>query len=46
MYQSIRRKASEEFADILLALKLGVEPTDDGKYFMFPNSVVRDEYDR
>lgn len=46
MYQTIRRKISKEFVDILLAKKLGVDISKDGKYFLFANSVVSDEYDR
>ena len=46
MYQTIRRKISIEFADILLAKKLGADISKDGKYFMFNSSVTSDEYDR
>lgn len=46
MYQTIRRKISKEFADILLAKKLGADISKDGKYFLFTSSVTSDEYDR
>lgn len=46
MNQIIRIKASEDFADVLLAKQLNVETSEDGKYFIFPNGIVRDEYDR
>jgi len=46
MQHAIRRKASEDFADILLAKQMNVDTSQDGKYFIFPNGVIRDEYDR
>jgi len=46
MQLSQRVKGSQEFADMLLAAEMNAEIIDDGKYFIFPNGVVRDEYDR
>lgn len=46
LQQSIRRKASEDFADILLTKQMNIETSPDGKYITFPNAVIRDEYDR
>ena len=46
MQQALRRKASEDFADILLAKEMNIEPSTDGKFLIFSNSVIRDEYDR
>lgn len=43
---NIRTKISEDFADVLLAKELNIETSKDGKYFIFSNGVVRDEYDR
>lgn len=46
MYQAIRVKVSEHFQDILLAYKLNIRFSEDGKYYMFANSVQQAEYDR
>jgi len=46
MQMSQKVKGSQEFADMLLAVEMNAEIIDDGKYFIFPNGVVRDEYDR
>lgn len=46
MHQALRRRVSEDFADILLSKQMNIEISKDGKYFIFPNGVVRDEYDR
>lgn len=46
MHPTIRIKASEEFADILLAKELNVQIINDGKYFLFSSGIQRDEYDR
>lgn len=39
-------KGSYDLADKQLAEKLNVEVIEDGRYFKFPNGIVRDEYDR
>ncbi|NWL87590.1 hypothetical protein DMN77_08230 [Paenibacillus sp. 79R4] len=46
MHQGMRVRVSEESADILLAKEMNIGTSLDGKYFLFPNAVVRDEYDR
>lgn len=46
MHQGMRVRVSEESADILLAKEMNIGTSPDGKYFLFPNAVVRDEYDR
>ncbi|MNO32239.1 hypothetical protein D3C76_222240 [compost metagenome] len=46
MNQTMKVRTNENFADILLAKEMNIVVTEDSKYLIFPNSVVRDEYDR
>lgn len=46
MHPTIKTRASEDFADILLAQELNVQIINDGKYFLFSSGTQRDEYDR